>query len=281
MAEDEQPIIEEIATDQRVIPFVGDDLTAALSEAGDIYISIPGMCAALGLNARGQIQRIQRTKALAKGLRRIRLKTPTRGSQTINCLRLDRVALWIAGIETERINPEYQPKIEAYQDELAPIAMRIFTRIMEIDRPATDPRLTALAEQTNTLMAAAAFINEHMSSLLSIPDQLAQAVTLLESLTTQQEATTAAVGRLTQEQRLTASQKQNIKEAVQRIVDDSKNKVGALTQAQIYGAIFRRFQVNAYTEIPTIRYEEVMTFLRDLWQRATKGTTPEQKSLFE
>jgi hypothetical protein len=144
MIADEQPIREETVIDQRIAPFEGDDLAAALSEAGEIYIALPGMCTALGLNVRGQIQRIQRTPSLAKGLRRIRLKTPIRGSQLINCLRLDRVALWIAGIETERIQPEYRAKVEAYQDELAPVAMQVFMRVMGLPTAppaAADPHL--------------------------------------------------------------------------------------------------------------------------------------------
>ena len=50
---------EEYALEQKVIPFMGDELAAALTQSGGIYISLPGMCGALGLNTRGQLQRIQ------------------------------------------------------------------------------------------------------------------------------------------------------------------------------------------------------------------------------
>ena len=113
-----------------------------------------------------------------------------------------------------------------------------------------------------------------------MPDQLAQAVKLLESLAEQQSETTAAVARLSQKQKVTLAQKQHIKEAVQRIVTDTAGQPGMLVQGQVYGVIFQRFRVNAYAEIPAARYEEVMTFLCDLWKRSTAGTTPEQTSLF-
>jgi hypothetical protein len=103
-------------------------------------------------------------------------------------------------------------------------------------------------------MAAATFISEHMESLAAIPDQLAQAVRLLESLTSD-------VQQLKQEQTLSPAQKQHIKEAVQRIVDDSAGQPGALNHAQVYGAIFRHFHVSAYSEISAARSEEVMTVL--------------------
>lgn len=276
------PFLKEDAIDQRIVPFMGDDLVAAMTANETIYISLGAMCTALGVSGKAQTERIQRTPTLTKGLRRIPLKTAG-GTQRINCLRVDRVALWLAGIEPSRVRPQFRAKIEAYQDELAPVAMRVFMRVMGLSTaPAAtpDPRLAALAEQYDVLMAAATFIAEHMESLTAIPDQLAQAVTLLESLAAQQQETTAAVQRLTSEQRLTDAQKHHVKEAVQRIVDDTAGTPRALTHGQVYGAIFHRFHVTAYADLPAARYEEVMAFLRDLWKRATTGKTPEQGSLF-
>jgi hypothetical protein len=280
MAEDPQEIVsipDIDAQEQQTIPFEGDELIAARSGTGDIYIAISGMCQALGLTTQAQIRRIQRTTSLAKGLRRLPLAT-TRGVRSTPCLRIDRVALWIAGIETDRIKPEFRPKIEAYQDELAPIAMRVFTHAMGItNTPATDPRVAALTEQYDLLMAAATFISEHTESLATMPEQLAQAVTLLESLAAQQEAMTTAVERLAQEQQISPAQQRKIQEAVDRIVEDSN---GHLTHTGIYGMLKSKLHVGSYSQIPATRYEEVMAFLRDLWKRSITSTSPEQKSLF-
>ena len=153
--------------------------------------------------------------------------------------------------------------------------------------PASDPRVAALAEQYEVLMTAATFINEHMEALAGLPgqvagvsDQLAQAVQLLESLAQQQGETTEAIGQLTAERTLTTAQKGHIKDAVNRIAEDSAGKPGALSHGQIYAAMYRRFNVSAYADIPVTSYDAVISFLRDLWKRATKGTTPEQNSLF-
>src|SRR5437588_3178741 len=101
------PPTEEYALEQKVIPFMGDELAAALTQTGGIFISLPGMCGALGLNMRGQLQRIQRTNELALGLRRIPLVTKG-GRQQINCLRVDKLGLWLAGIETARVKGEFK-----------------------------------------------------------------------------------------------------------------------------------------------------------------------------
>src|SRR5215813_8381085 len=80
-------IPEEQAVEQQVVPFLGDDLAAAMTAAGMIYITLPGMCKALGLHIKGQTQRIKRTRVLSKGLRRIALATRG-GFQRVNCLRV-------------------------------------------------------------------------------------------------------------------------------------------------------------------------------------------------
>src|SRR5439155_14214862 len=134
----------------------------------------------------------QRSEVLARGLRRIPLET-TGGRQLTNCLRVDKLALWLAGGETSRIKEEYLPKVIAYQEELAPIAMRVFLRFAGISTaqivPATDPRLVALAEQYDTLLDVATFLQEHMDAIRTTGEQMAgislqldNAVRLLESL---------------------------------------------------------------------------------------------------
>ncbi len=278
----EGQIPEESPTRQQVIPFMGDDLAVAMTTGGGIYVALPGMCTALGLDHRSQLRRIRRTRALNAGIRKIPLETRG-GTQAVNCLSIDKVALWLAGIQTMQVSPGIREKIERYQDELAPVATRVFMQVMGIATtpPAgVDPRLTILAEQYDVLMATAAFIAAHMESLAALPGQvtgvsaqLDQAVKLLESLTTD-------IQQLQHQQTLTPAQKQHIKEAVQRIVEDSVGKPGEMTHTQVYGTIFHRFRVNTYTELPAARYEEVMMFLRDLWKRATTGKVPEQESLF-
>jgi len=98
-------------------------------------------------------------------------------------------------------------------------------------------------------------------------------VTLLVSLASDMQ-------QLKREQTISPAQKQQISESVQRIVTDSAGKQGEIKQGQVYAAMYRRFQVSGYGEIPAARYDEVISWLRDLWKRATAGTTPEQKSLF-
>ena len=140
----------EQVTEQQVIPFLGDALTTALTTAGNIYISLPGICHALGLNGQAQTRRVQRSAVLARGLQRIVLDTPG-GSQAVWCLRIDKLGLFVAGLETNRIRPAFQGKIIAYQEELAPLATRLFLRTAGLTQrelvAASDPQITDLAAQ--------------------------------------------------------------------------------------------------------------------------------------
>jgi len=272
MDEEQQPILEEQSVNQQVIPFEGDDLAAAQSPTGEIYISLPGACAALGLNTVGQMQRIQRTPTLAKGLRRMRLQTGKRGMQNVNCLRLDRVALWLAGMETARMKPAIAAKIEVYQDDLAPVAMRVFMRSLNLAPSApvsTEPR-ALLAEQADALIDIALFIREHGADLAAIPSRIEDAIALLESLTGDVDKMKIKTAGLT------PAQQAKVKEAVDIIVTKS---AGVMNHAKVFAALKRRFTVASYKQIPDSEYEVVLTFLRGLWSQVKNDEAPEQGKL--
>ena len=151
----DEDIPEEEASQQEIIPFMGDELAAALTPGGIVYISLPGVCRALGLTVQPQLLRIKRTRSLLRGLRQIPLSTRG-GFQRAYCLRVDKVALWLGGIETTRVkNEDFRLKIETYQEELAPAATQVFMRVMGLRTrditPSTDPQVLALADRVDTL----------------------------------------------------------------------------------------------------------------------------------
>jgi hypothetical protein len=235
----------------------------------------------MSLKTQPQLNRILNTNCLRIHLRSLTVRTRG-GMQEMVCLLADQVPMWLIGVESSKAKPAFQAKIDLFHDKLAPEALRIFQDVMGVTittPPSADPRLAVLAEQYDVLMAAATFISEHIQELAAMPGQvqsvagqLDQAVQLLESLA-------GDVQQLKREQTISSAQKQKISEAVQCIVADSAGKPGEMKQGQIYAAMYRRFQVSGYSEIPAARYDEVLNWLRDLWKRATAGATPEQKSL--
>ena len=284
-------IPEEQITQQQIVPFMGDDLAAAMTRQGAIYVTLLGMCNALGLDVKGQVRRIRRTKVLDSGLRLIPLETKG-GVQRLNCLRVDKVALWLAGMQTKQVKPAYREKIEEYQERLAPIATQVFLQVMGIQAaapaPSADPRLTALAEQYETIINVALFLQDHMNALAAVPEQigamglqLEQAVKLLESLSQRQDSTDHVVAQLeVKSQGLTPAQQAKVREAVEIIARDSAGKPNELPYAQVYQALYKRFNVASYKQVSESQYPVVMQYLRELWRHATAGSVPEQGSIF-
>lgn len=310
-------ITDEQAIEQRPIPFMGDDLAAARTAEGAIYVTVPGMCRALGLNLQAQVRRMTRTPALAKGLRRIPINTGN-VVQVINCLRIDRVALWLGGVEPTRIKPEYRAKIEAYQDELAPVAMQVFMRVLGVQvaptpqSPAlsTDPQgaqiaaqIAEIRSQIGDLYGVANLMQEHIEALFSLlaslPNQVAelggelseplwQALGKLEdiagrqeTLDQRQESAESQIERIDERtQRLTPAHAQAVRELVNRLVQETRNLPFPLTYYIIYGRLRRQFRVNTYSLIADELYPAVMAYLQDELRRALAGEGPSQGALF-
>jgi len=99
---------------QQNVSYLGNELLLALTENGGLFVSLPSLCAALHLNGRGQLQRIQRTAHLVDGLHQLPMKTRG-GIQAVNCLRLDKLSSWAAGIQAQGIKSAIRDKIAAYQ----------------------------------------------------------------------------------------------------------------------------------------------------------------------
>ena len=286
-------IPEEQVIEQQIVPFLGDDLAAALTPGGIIYISLPGMCKALGLLTRGQIRRIRDTKSLSKGLRRIPIVTAG-GNQRLNCLRVDKVALWLAGVQTNSMkSDEFRLKIDTYQEELAPAATQVFMRVMGLRTrditPSTDPQILALADRVDTLTEITTLVYEYMGTLLEAQDrtsmQLEQAIHLLEALTNRQEVTETQVAKIDERtQRLTSAHGEDVQEIVHiiaaAIVKQSPNITTQLAHSMVFGRLKKRFRVRSYIEIPDERFDEVMAYLRGELRKFSSGDLPGQESLF-
>ena len=103
---------------QQTVEYLGDELLILLTRTGELYLSLASVCAALGLNIRGQTQRIGRTKNLVSGLRLLPIETRG-GVQRINCLLLSKLTAWAIGIQVRGQTRHLQAKVEAYQRGVA------------------------------------------------------------------------------------------------------------------------------------------------------------------
>jgi hypothetical protein len=274
--------------EQRTISFFGDDMITALTKSG-IYITLPGMCKAMGLNTQAQMRSILNTNKLRIHLRSLTLKTRG-GLQEVNCSAAQQVPMWLIGIESSKAKPAFQAKIDLFHDRLAPKAMRVFqdvvgmrdiVPVMTAPAVVADPAVYArLVQQYDELAGLVLDLHDHVLSLARVPDQLEHALRMLESLAERQDETEHAIEKLEAKTAgLTPAQLAKVREAIEIIARDSEGKPTAMDYAGVYRALYRRFKVNSYKAIPTTRFDEAMTYLRDLWRNATSGAVPEQSNL--
>jgi hypothetical protein len=200
-------------------------------------------------------------------------------------------------VETSRIKPQFRAKIEAYQDELAPVAMQVFMRVLGVQpatpgaqAPAVAPAtpIGEIAEQLDTLLGVVSFLREHLDAQFAATSEqidtlslrLDDAVALLEALGERQAATDSQIARIDERtQRLTPAHARAIQEQVDRLVRETKRLATPLTYAIIYGRLKHRFRANSYREIADDQYERVIAYLHEELQRATQGDTPTQERL--
>lgn len=159
--QDIEPIFEipsEDVIEQRVIHFAGDDVILARCISG-IYISIPGMCRAVGLHTNSQIRHMLNINRLRVALRKLSLRTRG-GFQAITCLNVEDVPNWLIGIENAKAKPAFQAKMDEYYDKLKPQAQQAFADVMGI----------ALKEPSPSTQAAIPIPQQTLDRLLELAE---------------------------------------------------------------------------------------------------------------
>lgn len=136
---------EEQVVSQQTITVEGSDFTVALAPDGQLYVNLPAVCSALGVNARAQIRRIQRTPELQAGLRQLVIETRG-GRQRINCLQVALVSAWLESLQAETVPGGYQQRLAVFQQGLASAARAAFPNLAEYPRVPATPVLPGEAD---------------------------------------------------------------------------------------------------------------------------------------
>lgn len=95
---------------QRIVEFHGDELIAVQQPDGSIFVLLARVCENLGLARWPQTRRIQSHAVLNEGLANLTVETAG-GPQTLLCLRLDLLPLWLAGVQASRVKEELREKL--------------------------------------------------------------------------------------------------------------------------------------------------------------------------
>ncbi len=304
MPSDDEPTLPAVATalavvDQRQIALLeaDDALLAVRAEDGEIYVGMRSTCASLGLQPNGQLRRIRADEVMAEGLREVRVRTATRGLQTLQGLRLDVVPYWLSGIEPRRTKPELRERLVTYKRWVVRRVWEAFAAETGIERspapaaPAVAPTgqemtleqiaqlgiaITTLARQQ---MAHERALAEVRGQLVAQEDHLAAhderidwAATVIRDVIREVRAVQA---RLSAGVTITDEQAAAVQTLVRDIAtaiarrDAEAGASGTRTNAYqaLFGAMYRQYGVTSYKLIRADQYADVIAWLRE-YQRA-------------
>jgi hypothetical protein len=119
--------IDDTVIEQRTISFLGDTLLVLRANSGNFSVSVASLCNALGLDTKGQLQRIKRSPSLSAGLSLLMVETPG-GRQRLSCLHSRWISSWLASLRTRKAANLQMSKIDIYQRDLVPALSVSFDR---------------------------------------------------------------------------------------------------------------------------------------------------------
>jgi len=98
---------------RQILVIEGEEVLAARVDR-DVYVPLRPLCDALGIKSYGQVARIKRDDVMAEGLRALRITT-VGGTQVMQCLHLESVPLWLAGLEPSRVREDVRDRLRVYK----------------------------------------------------------------------------------------------------------------------------------------------------------------------
>ncbi len=284
-----------IPVEQRQITLMeGDEVVAARVNPDAIYLPLRVLCDNLGIGYSAQFARLKRDDVLAEGLRRLKIQTAG-GVQTMQCLELEAVPLWLAMIEPSRVREDLRDKLRVYKRWVRRRVWEAFaqetglTSALEASRAPVpvNPDAQSLIHIAQMAEAIAAMARQQLAFEQNVDTHLVTLDTHVAALAEGQEAMS---GRLDQAAAVVGSllhRVDSIEGMVsggQVISDAQAAEISALIKAiaaeitardraagnasrnayqAVFGELYRRFRVSSYHNIPLRRFGEVMAWLRD------------------
>ena len=251
--------------------FYGEVFNTYLTDDRQWYLPLQDICLALGLDANGQRQRIQRDEALSDSLVNIPLETPyqdTTRTREVACLNIRRLPYWLGTIEASRVKEEHRKKIVLYKREFAEAAWAVFRSDM------VPPDL--LAEMDTHLPPEEREYLEAMDQMRQVrkkldmlsgklDDELAKVGAELQDITGHLGTLEAA---LVGKKIVNAAQARLVQEMI-AVVAGSKHAKTKKPKSQCFAEVHEEFksafQVHIYSILPEEQLEAATTFLGARW----------------
>lgn len=257
--------------EQKMVEMYGDEVTAVRADDGQIYVSITHMCAALGLKAQSQRNRMNRHKVLKEGVEQLNNLMTAGGLQRGYVLRVDLVPLWLAGVQVSAVKDELKDKLYNLQKNASKILWEAFqtgeltieedfNALLEQDSPAVDAYKTAVAlvKLARNQVLLEARLGHHGERL----DDLENRLTNIEADLHDEDRT------------ISEEQATQISQAVRAIGLTLTKTTGENQYGKVWGEFYRKFGVSKYRKLSMAKFEDAMRFLTEWYGQLTDEELP-------
>jgi hypothetical protein len=250
----------------QAIEFYGDEILAVQDQAtGRVYVPFGRLCDNLGIDRASQSERLQAHEVLKEGLITLAIQTAG-GVQDTQCLRLDLIPFWLAGINAKRVKPAQRNKLVLYQRECAAVLWDAF-------RPGGQPSSTALAAPGGLSPAAQAY--EMAMAIATLARQQMNFESQLSDVAAhvgeQAERITALELKLTPKNAITEVQAAELSQAIKFVARELGEMTHRNEYGGVYGQLYRAFGIVSYRNLPIEQFDEAMGWLREWYRRLKRG----------
>lgn len=260
---------------QKTVLFYGDELVAVQAvDSGSIYVPLSRLCDNLGIERKRQAQRIRDHEVLSRGFVSLTLET-TGGVQEAQCLRLDLIPLWLAGVNANRVSPEVRAKLIRYQAEAASVLWAAFRHDI---LPPNDTAITSAEPSGAALAYEIATAIQHLArQQMELEQRLGGRIDKMalwarefsqsvDRRLSSLELQVAPQATVTEQQ---AAEVALAVKAVGQALAEQGSKSG---YGQVYAELYRRYSISSYKNLPQRKFAQVIDWLHT-WHRELVGSS--------
>lgn len=251
--------------------FYGDSLLAVIIDGREVALPIRSICAAIGLDAQSQSERLRAHDVLSQGLRVVKVPIGNR-VQSVLAISRRYLAFWLATITPNLVAEDVRPKLVRYQEELVDLLDALYGEgSTQPTTAAGEPSLATLSQQLaailaelratrEALLAAQRRTDEHIAAQnvrLSAVEELLneRLITLAGQLDETQQ-------RLLDQVKITAAQQAVIRLAIERLGKRYETRTGKKIYDRLHARFCAELGTPRYDALPASKYQQALDWLR-------------------
>jgi hypothetical protein len=253
---------------QKTVLFYGDELIAVQAEdTGNIFVPLSRLCDNLGIDRRRQAQRVRDHEVLSRGLVALSIET-SGGAQEAQCLRLDLIPLWLAGVNANKVAPDVKAKLVQYQAEAASVLWAAFRHdIVPATEEQVEPRSRSGAEIALDIATAIQHLARQQleieRSLDGMHGRMDGMARFLRDFADSTDRRLSALEiQLSPQSTISEEQAAELALAVKAVGHALAERGTKPGYSQVYGELYRRYGIASYKNLPQGKFDEVVRWLQ-------------------